>query len=539
MLLNVKNIYISKKMKAFLVLAIICVVSAKWIESGASEQSKPKTLNDFFKDYQDKDANDDWNKIINSYATQLNTLGKPATINVGHKNNKVKAKRYKPDWKDLDSRPLPEWYDRAKIGIFIHWGVFSVPSFHSEWFWYFWKSEADKDITKFMEKNYPPGFSYQEFAPMFTAEFFDAKQWATLFAKSGAKYVVLTSKHHEGFTMFPSKQSFSWNSVDVGPHRDIVGELGKAIRQEGLRYGLYHSLYEWYNPKYLSDHYFNFTRFTYPQEKLWPDLKQLINDYHPSVIWSDGDWEAKDTYWNSTELLAWLYNDSPVKDYVVVNDRWGKGTECHHGDFYNCQDRYDPGKLQKHKWENAFTIDRKSWGYRRNIEIKQVYTMENLLSVIIRTVSCGGNALINIGPTKEGTIAPIFQERLLALGDWLKLNGEAIYDTSPWLHQNDSINNDVWYTCTKNEYNGVRPTAVPRPAETVTAIYALLTDWPNDDQLKLKDIVSLLHSGGYEIRILGQKDNLLKWEISDGQVVIQLPRHTKSKYAWALKIIKN
>ncbi|XP_049866959.1 alpha-L-fucosidase-like [Pectinophora gossypiella] len=524
-------------MKTFIFFAIICVANAKWINSDSSDE---KTLEEFYKDNQirNNDIDSDWSKVKDYFPKrQINTLGDPVTIKVDHKANK--AKKYKPDWKDLDSRPLPEWYDRAKIGIFLHWGVYSVPSFHSEWFWYNWKTADDKKITKFMEQNYPPGFSYQEFAPMFTAEFFDPKQWATLFTKSGAKYVVLTSKHHEGFTLFPSKQSFSWNSIDVGPHRDLVGELGKAIRQEGLRYGLYHSLYEWYNPKYLSDQSTNFTKFTYPQEKLWPDLKQLINDYHPSVIWSDGDWEAADTYWNSTELLAWLYNDSPVKDDVVVNDRWGRGTGCVHGDFYNCADRYDPGTLQKHKWENAFTVDLNSWGYRRNMNIGELYNMEDLLKVLIRTVSCGGNVLINVGPTKEGTIVPVFQERLLALGDWLQINGEAIYNSSPWLHQNDSsINNEVWYTCAKTEYNGLHPTAVPSENDTVTAIYALFTTWPDDDQLRLKDIVPLLHSGGYEVQMLGQKDNALKWEIADEMVVIQLPLRTKSKNAWALKIIK-
>ncbi|CAK1552201.1 unnamed protein product [Leptosia nina] len=413
--------------------------------------------------------------------------------------------RYSPSWKDLDTRPLPEWYDRAKIGIFLHWGVFSVPSFGSEWFWSNWVGGNQKYID-FMNQNYPPGFTYQEFAPMFKAEFFDPNAWADLFKKAGAKYIVLTSKHHEGYTLFPSKRSFSWNSVDVGPKRDLVGDVAEAVRKQGMKFGVYHSLYEWYNPIYLEDKKSLFLSKNYPTTKLWPDIKQLINDYQPSVLWSDGDWEALDAYWNSTDLLAWLYNDSPVKDEIVVNDRWGIGIPCHHGDFYNCADRYNPGTLQAHKWENAFTVDSKSWGYRRNMNLSEILTIEQLLKEVVSTVSCGGNALINVGPTKEGTIAPIFQERLLALGEWLQINGEAIYETSPWKHQNDSLNSDAWYTCTKSEYDGV------------------------------KDIATYLHRGTLQVTLLGS-DGTLNWKINSGVAYIQLPSKNtvKSNVGWSLK----
>lgn len=155
----------------------------------------------------------------------------------------------------------------------------------------------------------------------------------------------MTSKHHEGFTLFPSNRSFSWNAVDVGPKRDLVSELADAVRGENIKFGLYHSLYEWYNPIYLEDKAAKFKTQTYVETKLWPDIKQLVDNYKPSVIWSDGDWEAPDKYWGSTNLLAWLYNDSPVKDEIVVNDRWGINIPGKHGDFYNYADRYNPGQL--------------------------------------------------------------------------------------------------------------------------------------------------------------------------------------------------
>lgn len=134
--------------------------------------------------------------------------------------------KYLPTWDSIDSRPLPSWYDQDKIGIFVHWGVFSVPSFGSEWFWWSWLGSSPNSATvEFMGKNYKPGFSYAEFGPQFTAEFYKPDDWADLFKKAGAKYVVLTSKHHEGYTLWPSANSWNWNAGDVGPKQDLVGIL--------------------------------------------------------------------------------------------------------------------------------------------------------------------------------------------------------------------------------------------------------------------------------------------------------------------------
>ncbi|CAK1582110.1 unnamed protein product [Parnassius mnemosyne] len=456
-----------------------------------------------------------------------------------HNSPYYKSIKFSPDWKDLDTRQLPRWYDEAKLGIFLHWGVYSVPGFSSEWFWNNWKG-GDKNIEKFMTQHYSPGFTYQDFAPMFKAEFFDSSKWTELFLKSGARYVVLTSKHHDGYTLFPSECSFSWNSYEVGPKLDIVGQLSKAVREVGLKFGVYHSLYEWYNPIYVEDKKNNFSTHYYADTKLWPDLKQLINDYKPSVLWSDGDWEAYDTYWKSTDFIAWLYNESPVKDEIVVNDRWGIGIPCKHGDFYNCVDRYNPGELQKHKWENAFTIDKKSWGFRKTMSLNDTMTTREILYQVASTVSCGGNVLINIGPTQEGTIAPIFEERLIDLGNWLKINGEAIYSTSPWLYQKDSLNSDVWYTCAKTPYNSQHPTAKPRVDDDISGIFAIFLSWPSSSLLQLKDVVSHLQTGIYKIELLGNK-GVVNWKIESGVVNIELPDKAAvvSEYAWVLKISIN
>ncbi|XP_796773.4 alpha-L-fucosidase [Strongylocentrotus purpuratus] len=429
--------------------------------------------------------------------------------------------QYQPNWNSIDSRPLPAWYDQSKFGIFIHWGVFSVPSFDNEWFWWKWKGIKQADVVKFMEDNYRPGFTYPDFAPMFKAEFFDPNQWADIFKASGAKYIVLTSKHHEGFTNWPSKYSWNWNSMDVGPKRDLVGDLAAAIRNKtDIHFGLYHSLFEWFNPLYLQDKANNFTTQEYCEKVLWPELLEIVNAYKPDVIWSDGEWEAPDTYWNSTEFLAWLYNSSPVKDTVVTNDRWGAGIRCHHGGYYTCTDKYNPGVLQKHKWENCMTIDKVSWGYRRNAPLADYLDMDDLIELLASTVSCNGNLLMNIGPTADGRIVPIFEERLRSMGDWLKVNGEAIFETTPWRAQNDTVTKGIWYT------------------NKTTAAYAIVLDWPADNQLVLGVPIP---NSQTSLFMLGYNQPL-KWSgiTSKPGITVTMPQFTPDtlpcEWAWVIQM---
>lgn len=433
--------------------------------------------------------------------------------------------QYTPDWTSLDARPLPDWYDQSKIGIFIHWGVFSVPSwapdgYADEWFWWYWQGSPTQSFQEFMDSNYAPGFSYADFAPMFTAELWNPQEWAQLFANSGAKYVVLTSKHHEGFTNWPSNHSWNWNSVTTGPHRDLVGDLTTAVRAQNLTMGLYHSMFEWFNPLYLADKANNFETNEFVTTKTFPELIEIVNKYQPDVIWSDGDWEAPDTYWNSTGFLAWLYNESPVKDTVVVNDRWGAGDPCVHGGYYTCTDRYNPGSLQNHKWENCMTLDASSWGYRRNAMITDYLTINQLISEITSTVACGGNILINIGPAHDGTIDPIMQERLLQMGAWLQINGEAIYYSSPWRAQNETAQG-VWYTTADAN------------------VYALTLIWPENNQLRLNIPVVF---GNTEVYMLGYP-SALQWTGTPGQAGLTItippmsPDVLPSTVAWTFKLV--
>uniref|UniRef100_A0A914QBZ3 alpha-L-fucosidase n=1 Tax=Panagrolaimus davidi TaxID=227884 RepID=A0A914QBZ3_9BILA len=167
-------------------------------------------------------------------------------------------------------------------------------------------------------------------------------------------------------------------------------------------------------------------------------MEELVNLYKPDVIWSDGDWDKTDVYWKSKEFLAWLYNDSPIKDQIVVNDRWGKGVTGKHGGFLTYSDHYDPGHIVERKWENCMTLDKMAWGYRRDMKASDVCTVHELITQLIRTISCNGNLLLNVGPDKYGRIDPIFVERLTEFGKFINFYEEAIFETKPWIHQNDS-----------------------------------------------------------------------------------------------------
>jgi len=433
--------------------------------------------------------------------------------------------QYQPTWTSIDSRPLPDWYDQAKFGIFIHWGVFSVPAFgcsgggaSGEWYW--WELDGtspSKCLVEWHNTTWGPNFRYEDFAPMWKASMFDPDSWAQLFKQSGAKYVVLTSKHHEGFANWPSAQAWNWNSVDNGPHQDNVGMVTNAVRKAGLRMGLYHSLFEWFNPLYQADKANGGKTTVYVNTTLMPQLYDIVNTYKPDVLWADGDWEMSSNYWSSRQFLSWLYNESPVKDSVVVNDRWGSDAECKHGGYYTCNDRYNPGKLINHKWENCLTIDKHSWGYRKNAQISEMMTIQELLTTLASTVSCGGNMLLNVGPSAEGVIIPVFAERLQQMGDWLQINGDAIYSTVPWRAQNDTAA-DVWYTS-----NGDN-------------VYAILLSWPSNNQVVLTEPVP---SSSTTVTMLGYSGPV-KWRPSGSSMTIMLPVLTAAQlpnpYAWVLQL---
>ena len=385
----------------------------------------------------------------------VGVFGLPVVVLLGPlETSPCTAQVYEPTWESLDSRPIPAWFPDAKFGIFIHWGVYSVPAWirvregryasYAEWYYarVIGELKGDED---FHARTYGEDFAYRDFAPMFTAELFDPEFWAGLFAESGARYVVLTSKHHDGFCLWPTESPFKrdWNSMAVGPKRDLVGELTAAVRSKGLRMGLYYSLIEWEtnrtrrtpSGRYIAQetmdaHGIPLDR--YVDDHVFPQLMELVTRYQPAVIFADGgEWDEDEQFWKTKEFLAWLYNHAPNKDEVVVNDRWARGMPGNHGDYYSSEYQDVEGIGAGHPWEESRGMGW-SYGFNRAENINHYRTSKELVHQLIDVVSRGGNLLLNVGPTADGRIPVIMQQRLRDIGSWLSINGEAIFETQPW-----------------------------------------------------------------------------------------------------------
>jgi len=332
---------------------------------------------------------------------------------------------YAPNWTSLDSRPTPGWFEEARFGIFVVWGPYSVPAWapkgqYAEWYGYRMRQEGSP-TSAFHTNTYGADFEYKRFGGRLTAEMWDPELWAELFARSGGKYVVLTANYHDGYCLWPSPYSPGWNSMDVGPRRDLLGELSAAVRQRGLKMGIYYSLYEWYHALWLED------RDRFVAEHFHPQFKDVVTRYTPSIIFADGEWEMGYAGWRTEELMAWLFNESPVREEVVINDRWGQCRNEHGGYWSSEYGKHHPGELgPDHIWEENRGMGA-SYGYNRSESIYEYRSAAELIQLLTTTVGRGGNLLLCVGPTADGRIPVIMQERLLQIGEWLGVNGEAIY----------------------------------------------------------------------------------------------------------------
>jgi alpha-L-fucosidase len=444
--------------------------------------------------------------------------------------------QYKPTWESLDSRPVPQWWKDAKFGIFIHWGVYSVPGYskkgdYAEWYENGLRN-GDSARIKYQKENYG-NRTYNDLVNDFHAELFNPDEW-----------VVLTSKHHDGFCLWPSKEAdrdwgFPWNAVTAGPHKDLLGELFKAIRKTSVHPGMYYSLYEWYNPLWLTD------KNKYVSVHMWPQMKDLINTYKPDVFWTDGGWDAPASTWKSQEFLAWLYNESPVKNSIVTYDRWGSGVRFHHGGVYTPE--YQPDlDFEDHPWEESRGMGA-SYGYNRNEDSWDYNSAQSLVLQLVDKVSRGGNFLLDIGPDAHGKIPPIMQERLLQIGDWMNINSESIYSTVRWKISSQWSEGNRNYKPGKNEDPVLKITVNPDSGyavkevfytynPTTNSLYAILPKYPSDKKMVLKD---LQLPAGTVINFLSTKENL-QWQQQGNNVLVSFPDYEPNKikapYAFVLKI---
>ncbi len=444
---------------------------------------------------------------------------------------------YQPTSESLRTHKVPQWFEDAKFGIFIHWGVYAVPAYH-EWYVEFispksvfgfmlggppftatrgnlpeelYRKHVRREAVEYHLKNWGPDFAYDDFIPQFKAEKYDPDAWAALFRDAGAKYVVLTAKHGDEYALWPTKFTRR-NSMETGPHRDLAGDLANAVRKQNLKMGFYHNTtYTFEDPRFPGRDWVEYMNNS---------IKELVNRYHPSVLWGDvtvgpvysrGGEGLPADYWNSKDVLAYFYNHSPNPAEVVANDRWGRDADGKMVGDYATPERTRMGSISKQKWETCDSLDPTSWGYNRNLPAWRYMTPNQLVDYLVDVVSKNGNLLINIGPRADGTIPEVMQQCLRETGEWLRVNGEAIYGTTYWEPHADG---DVRFT---------------RKGDT---LYAIALEWP-EQTLKL---TSLAGKQVTQVRMLGSGE-AVRWKQTAEGLEIEPPAKKPCRYAYAFQIV--
>jgi alpha-L-fucosidase len=325
------------------------------------------------------------------------------------------------------------WWRDARFGMFIHWGLYAVPAGE-------WKGERTPKIGEWIMKNMRiPIAEYETLVPRFNPVKYDAREWVRLAKDAGMKYIVITSKHHDGFALFDSKVS-DYDIMATPFKRDVLKELADACHAEGIRLGFYHSIMDWHHPDAQGALFPDYDRKTNPnwpryvESYLKPQVKELLTNYGPvSVLWFDGEWVADWTDEQGRDLYQMIHALQPE---VVVNNRIGAGRQgmkgltregSFAGDFGTPEQEVPATGLPGVDWESCMTMN-KTWGYKSFDEDWK--SAPTLIHTLVDVASKGGNFLLNVGPTAEGVIPGPSVERLAAIGRWLKVNGEAVYGTS-------------------------------------------------------------------------------------------------------------
>ena len=441
------------------------------------------------------------------------------------------TKRYEPTIASLNTHPLPAWYADAKLGIFIHWGLYSVPGwaplthpnhdFSTEHYlknnpyaeWYYNTVRIPGSPTQsYNQDHYGPNHNYYSFAKDFDRESmkWDPNTWAQIFKEAGAKYVVLTTKHHEGFTLWPSSiHNPTLPADEQHATRDIVGELTTSVRKTGLRMGLYYSGgFDWtFVPGPITNKV-DFEK-TKPETQEYGDYAyaqahELIQRYHPAVLWNDIDWPRTG---QPLKLMAYYYNTVPDG---VLDDRYG----VPHSDFVTPEYK-TINQISAKKWEECRGLGR-SFGYNRAEGEAETIAPDKLIYLLVDIVSKNGNLLLDIGPEADGTIPPVQMERLHALGKWLSQNGEAIYATHPWTRAEGKTAEGIPLRFTQKDSH----------------LYATLLGVPQSGSVTLQ---SLAPKAGSIITLLGSATPL-NWEQKGRDIKVILPGSLPGKYAYVLRM---
>ena len=448
-------------------------------------------------------------------------------------------RHFAPDWDSIRTHRVPDWYHDAKLGIFIHWGLFSVPAWATpvgqfgtvawdRWFannpyseWYLNTLRIKGSPThQHHRATYGADFDYMDFADRFNDEVrgWDPQAMARLFQSAGARYVVLTSKHHDGFTLWPSRVDHPHLPPERrGSERDLVGELTLAVRGQGMRMGIYYSGgLDWsFNPTPITSQglvaaTINHTpEFAAYADAHWLELRER---YDPIILWNDiGYPEQADL----ARIVADFYNDHPDG---LINDRFEarkSGAARRHHDF-TTPEYAQLEETAPYKWESCRGLGY-SFGYNRAETDEHTIAEEDLVHLLCDIVSKNGNLLLNVGPRADGSIPAIQVERLRALGNWLDRNGAAIFGTRPWIRAGGETADGIPVRFTAKE----------------DALYAIVLGTPGPDGISLQlDLPGRLR----EARLLGA-DGPADAGYENGRLLVRPPGPLPDAPAHALRVL--
>ena len=473
---------------------------------------------------------------------------------------------YEKTWYSLRKHLTPQWFKDAKFGIYTHWGVYAVPAWgpNATWYPYNMYREGTPQY-EYHVKTYggPEKFGYKDFIPMLTGEKFDPDEWAELFKKAGAQFAGPVGEHHDGFCMWDTQYS-EWSAARMGPKRDVVGELEKAIRKQGMRFmvALHHAANWWFFPHWkkefdVSDPRYaglygelhnldkdpgegieGFERF-FAQDKpskafldQWKGKTlEVIDKYQPDMLWFDfGLVGMQENY--RREMLAYYYNRATEwGKEVLVTYKWhnlppGAGVvDLELG-------RHDT--LTYHEWLTDTTVDDgQGWGYLKETEYKSLKT---LVHYLVDNISKNGHLLLNVGPKPNGEIPEQAKELLVGIGEWLEVNGEAIYGTTPWMTYGEGPTEmpKAGYFMEDQEVEYIAHDIRFTVKDDV--LYAISLGWP-DERLVIETLKHAYESEIKSVSLLGA-DGELEWSLTEEGLEIKTPDEKPCEHAYAFKIVR-
>jgi alpha-L-fucosidase len=475
---------------------------------------------------------------------------------------------YRANWNSLGHYQVPDWFRDAKFGIFIHWGVYSVPAFGNEWYS---RNMYVQGTPAFQHQvaTYGPQskFGYKDFIPMFTGSNFNADEWVDLFVRAGAKYVVPVAEHCDGFPMYASDFT-DWNASRMGPKRDVIAEIAVATRRRNLHFGASSHRAEhwwWYDGGTSFDSDVNdpqFARLYGPAQPMgWPGddpakepdpdhlekwlppnqaflddwlarSTEIVDKYHPDILYFDW-WIGQPAFQPYLQRMAAYYYDRAAERGTGVVLTY-KGYAFPENAAVLDIERGKLDALRLLPWQTDTSISVKSWGY---VQSDTYRTAASLIAELVDVVSKNGNLLLNVGPKSDGTIPDEDKSVLLSMGQWLGVNGEAIYGSRPWLVFGEGPTSDA-ASAVKGNDNKTFTAQDIRFTTKGGFLYAIALGWPADGELKIR----ILRAGTpyllkpiTGVQLLGSQENL-SWKQTAEGLTLELPQKKPNDMAYVFKI---